>query len=51
MFKGVTPYDELVNKYKEELLNDEQLMERFEEKFEERLAAKGKKKKEERSLS
>jgi len=50
MLRGLTPYDELVNKYKEELLNDDDLMERFEEQFEERLAAKGKKK-EERTLT
>ena len=34
--------DELVDKYKMELLNNEQLMDQFEERFEERLAAKSK---------
>ncbi|WP_143833704.1 FbpB family small basic protein [Oceanobacillus senegalensis] len=44
MSKVMSSYDELVDRYKNELLNDEQLMDQFEERFEERLAAKSKKK-------
>lgn len=39
----MSSYDQLVDEYKKELLNDEQLMDKFEERFEERLAARGQK--------
>ncbi|WP_156520794.1 FbpB family small basic protein [Oceanobacillus sp. Castelsardo] len=42
MSRLMSSYDELVDKYKMELLNNEQLMDQFEERFEERLAAKSK---------
>lgn len=43
MVKFTSNYEELVDKYKEELLNDEKYMEEFEERFEERLAARSSK--------
>ncbi|GGA71364.1 FbpB family small basic protein [Ornithinibacillus halotolerans] len=42
MSRFTSNYDELVNQYKKELLSDEQLMDKFEERFESRLLAKSK---------